>query len=83
MVQTDEPVPDSESPVEKVLSPLRSPPLLGSESPYEDFLSADSKVLGRRSESPFEGKNGKQGFPDRESPVSDLTSTGLYQDKQE
>lgn len=79
----DEPVPDSESPVEKVLSPLRSPPLLGSESPYEDFLSADSKVLGRRSESPFEGKNGKQGFPDRESPVSDLTSTGLYQDKQE
>ncbi|GAB1298488.1 Microtubule-associated protein 1B [Apodemus speciosus] len=79
----DEPVPDSESPVEKVLSPLRSPPLFGSESAYEDFLSADSKALGRRSESPFEGKNGKQGLPDRESPVSDLTSTGLYQDKQE
>ncbi|XP_076783388.1 microtubule-associated protein 1B [Arvicanthis niloticus] len=79
----DEPVPDSESPIEKVLSPLRSPPLIGSESAYEDFLSADSNALGRRSESPFEGKNGKQGFPDKESPVSDLTSTGLYQDKQE
>ncbi|CAM9622791.1 unnamed protein product [Rangifer tarandus platyrhynchus] len=34
----DEPVPDSESPIEKVLSPLRSPPLIGSESAYESFL---------------------------------------------
>ncbi|XP_069792871.1 microtubule-associated protein 1B [Narcine bancroftii] len=31
----DEPVPDSESPVEKVLSPLRSPPMLGSSSPID------------------------------------------------
>ncbi|XP_041041695.1 microtubule-associated protein 1B [Carcharodon carcharias] len=31
----DEPVPDSESPVEKVLSPLRSPPMLGSSSPVD------------------------------------------------
>ncbi|XP_059132219.1 microtubule-associated protein 1B isoform X1 [Peromyscus eremicus] len=79
----DEPVPDSESPIEKVLSPLRSPPLIGSESAYDDFLTADSKALGRCTESPFEGKDGKQGFPDKESPVSDVTSTGLYQDKQE
>ncbi|XP_007642443.2 microtubule-associated protein 1B isoform X1 [Cricetulus griseus] len=75
----DEPVPDSESPIEKVLSPLRSPPLIGSESAYEDFLSADGKALGRGIKSPFEGKNEKQG----ESPVSEVTSTGLYQEEQE
>ncbi|KAF5913667.1 hypothetical protein HPG69_017288 [Diceros bicornis minor] len=79
----DEPVPDSESPIEKVLSPLRSPPLIGSESAYDSFLSADDKALGRGTESPFEGKNGKEGFPDQISPVSDMTSTGLFQDKQE
>uniref|UniRef100_A0A8D1RTA8 Microtubule associated protein 1B n=1 Tax=Sus scrofa TaxID=9823 RepID=A0A8D1RTA8_PIG len=79
----DEPVPDSESPIEKVLSPLRSPPLIGSESAYESFLSADDKAPGRYTESPFEGKNGKQGSPDQISPVSDTTSTGLFQDKEE
>ncbi|XP_070268250.1 microtubule-associated protein 1B isoform X1 [Myotis yumanensis] len=79
----DEPVPDSESPIEKVLSPLRSPPLIGSESAYESFLSADHKAPSRYTESPFEGKNGKQGFPDQISPVSDMTSTGLFQDKQQ
>nr|XP_048297512.1 microtubule-associated protein 1B [Myodes glareolus] len=79
----DEPVPDSASPIEKVLSPLRSPPLIGSESAYEDFLSADGKAPSRGTESPFEGENGKQDFPDKESPVSDVNSTGLYQDKQE
>lgn len=79
----DEPVPDSESPIEKVLSPLRSPPLIGSESAYESFVSADDKAPGRGTESPFEGKNGKQGLPDQISPVSDMTSTGLFQDKQE
>ncbi|XP_036888328.1 microtubule-associated protein 1B isoform X1 [Sturnira hondurensis] len=79
----DEPVPDSESPIEKVLSPLRSPPLIGSESAYESFLSADDKAPGRGTESPFEGKNGKQGFPDQISPVSDMAPTGLFQDKQE
>ncbi|KAM5264185.1 microtubule-associated protein 1B [Ctenodactylus gundi] len=79
----DEPVPDSESPVEKVLSPLRSPPLIGAENAYESFLSADDKAPSRGSESPFEGKNGKQASPDRVSPVSEMASTGLYQDKQE
>ncbi|XP_010635632.1 microtubule-associated protein 1B [Fukomys damarensis] len=79
----DEPVPDSESPIEKVLSPLRSPPLIGSESAYESFLSVDDKAPSRGSESPFEGKNGKQSFPDEISPVSEMTSTGLYQDRQE
>uniref|UniRef100_A0ABI7Y813 Microtubule associated protein 1B n=1 Tax=Felis catus TaxID=9685 RepID=A0ABI7Y813_FELCA len=79
----DEPVPDSESPIEKVLSPLRSPPLIGSESAYESFLSADDKTSGRGTESPFEGKDGKQGFPHEISPISDMTSTGLSQDKPE
>ncbi|XP_002921387.2 microtubule-associated protein 1B isoform X1 [Ailuropoda melanoleuca] len=79
----DEPVPDSESPIEKVLSPLRSPPLIGSEAAYEGFLSADDKAADRGAESPFEGKNGKQAFPDEMSPVSDITSTGLFQDKEE
>ncbi|NP_001181849.1 MAP1B isoform 1 [Pan troglodytes] len=79
----DEPVPDSESPIEKVLSPLRSPPLIGSESAYESFLSADDKASGRGAKSPFEEKSGKQGSPDQVSPVSEMTSTSLYQDKQE
>ncbi|XP_045665735.1 microtubule-associated protein 1B isoform X1 [Ursus americanus] len=79
----DEPVPDSESPIEKVLSPLRSPPLIGSEAAYEGFLSADDKAADRGAESPYEGKNGKQAFPDEMSPVSDITSTGLFQDKEE
>lgn len=79
----DEPVPDSESPIEKVLSPLRSPPLIGSESAYESFPSADDRAPDRCTESPFEGKNGKEGFPDQISPVSDTTSTGLSPDKQE
>ncbi|KAK1176541.1 microtubule-associated protein 1B-like [Acipenser oxyrinchus oxyrinchus] len=39
----DEPVPDSEFPVEKVLSPLRSPPPLGSGSPTEGSSNADAK----------------------------------------
>uniref|UniRef100_A0A673VC52 Microtubule associated protein 1B n=1 Tax=Suricata suricatta TaxID=37032 RepID=A0A673VC52_SURSU len=79
----DEPVPDSESPIEKVLSPLRSPPLIGSESAYESFLSADDKTSGRGTESPFEAKNGKQDSPDEMSPVSDMTAAGLLQDKPE
>ncbi|KAM9694340.1 microtubule-associated protein 1B [Trichechus inunguis] len=79
----DEPVPDSESPIEKVLSPLRSPPLTGSESAYESFLNADGETPDRCTESPFEGTNGKQGFPDQISPVSEITSTGVFQEKQE
>ncbi|XP_051689206.2 microtubule-associated protein 1B isoform X1 [Oryctolagus cuniculus] len=79
----DEPVPDSESPLEKVLSPLRSPPLLGSESPYDSFLSVDDQAPGRGTESPFEGKDGKPELLDQVSPVSDVTSAGLYQDKEE
>ncbi|XP_007941518.1 microtubule-associated protein 1B [Orycteropus afer afer] len=79
----DEPVPDSESPIEKVLSPLRSPPLIGSEPAYESFLNADGETPGRCTESPSEETNGKQAFPDQISPVSEITSTGLFQEKQE
>nr|APD32931.1 Map1b [Castor fiber] len=79
----DEPVPDSESPIEKVLSPLRSPPLFGSESAYESFLSADGTAPERCTESPFEGKDGKPSSPDQISPISEMTSTGLYQDERE
>ncbi|XP_049721246.1 microtubule-associated protein 1B isoform X1 [Elephas maximus indicus] len=79
----DEPVPDSESPIEKVLSPLRSPPLIGSESAYESFLNADGKTPDRCTESPFEGTIGEQGSPDQISPASEITSTGLFQEKQE
>ncbi|XP_008052155.1 microtubule-associated protein 1B isoform X2 [Carlito syrichta] len=79
----DEPVPDSESPMEKVLSPLRSPPLIGSEPAYDSFLRADGKASGRYTESPFGEKNGKQGSPDQVSPVSETTATGHYHDRQE
>ncbi|XP_074138329.1 microtubule-associated protein 1B isoform X1 [Sminthopsis crassicaudata] len=79
----DEPVPDSESPIEKVLSPLRSPPLIGSESAYETFLSADVRPAGRHVESPFEEKIGKRDSPSQISPVSEMTSSGLYQEKQD
>ncbi|XP_075397269.1 microtubule-associated protein 1B isoform X2 [Tenrec ecaudatus] len=78
----DEPVPDSASPIEKVLSPLRSPPLIGSESAYESFLSVDDKTPSR-CRSPFEGTNGKQSVLDQTSPVSEITSTGLFQERLE
>ncbi|KAH0628041.1 hypothetical protein JD844_008709 [Phrynosoma platyrhinos] len=77
----DEPVPDSESPFEKVLSPLRSPPLIGSESSYDAFLSADVKSPPREAESPFE-KSEKDGSPSQKSPVSEVTSTSVSQEQQ-
>ncbi|KAM6225271.1 microtubule-associated protein 1B isoform 2-T2 [Rhynchocyon petersi] len=83
MSPMDEPVPDSESPIEKVLSPLRSPPLIGSESAYESFLSDDGKTPGRCTESPSEGEDRKQDSQDQISPASEITSTGLFQETQE
>ncbi|XP_069483617.1 microtubule-associated protein 1B [Ambystoma mexicanum] len=67
----DEPVPDSESPIEKVLSPLRSPPLIGSEVSYEMFLSADVKSTIRKVDSSSEIKVEKEGSPVQRSPVSE------------
>ncbi|XP_062983986.1 microtubule-associated protein 1B [Elgaria multicarinata webbii] len=78
----DEPVPDSESPFEKVLSPLRSPPLIGSEPSYDAFLSADVKSPVRETESPFEEKSEKDGSPLQKSPVSEETSTSVFQEQQ-
>ncbi|NXK00258.1 MAP1B protein, partial [Corythaixoides concolor] len=79
----DEPVPDSESPIEKVLSPLRSPPLLGSETTYDTFLSADSKSPTRHYGSPSEGKPEKEKSPVQMSPASEASSVGLFQEKKD
>ncbi|KAL8203709.1 UNVERIFIED_CONTAM: Methionine aminopeptidase 1B, chloroplastic [Gekko kuhli] len=78
----DEPVPDSESPFEKVLSPLRSPPLIGSEPSYDLFLSADVKPPARETESPFEKKSETEGSPLQKSPVSEISSMSVFQEKQ-
>ncbi|KAF1422281.1 Microtubule-associated protein 1B, partial [Spheniscus magellanicus] len=79
----DEPVPDSESPIEKVLSPLRSPPLIGSETTYDTFLSADLKSPTRDYESSSEGKPEKEKSPVQMSPASEASSVGLFQEKQD
>ncbi|KAM7077853.1 microtubule-associated protein 1B-like [Ciconia maguari] len=79
----DEPVPDSESPIEKVLSPLRSPPLIGSETTYDTFLSADVKSPTRDYESLSEGKPEKEKSPVQTSPASEASSVGLFQEKQD
>ncbi|XP_044877197.1 microtubule-associated protein 1B [Mauremys mutica] len=79
----DEPVPDSESPIEKVLSPLRSPPLIGSESSYDTFLTADIKSTARLTESHFEEKSEKEESPVQISPVSEVTSVDLFQGQQD
>ncbi|NXK53570.1 MAP1B protein, partial [Chauna torquata] len=79
----DEPVPDSESPIEKVLSPLRSPPLIGAETAYDTFLSADVKSPTRDYGSPSEGKPEKEKSPVQMSPSSEASSVGLFQEKQD
>ncbi|XP_010280138.1 PREDICTED: LOW QUALITY PROTEIN: microtubule-associated protein 1B-like, partial [Phaethon lepturus] len=79
----DEPVPDSESPIEKVLSPLRSPPLIGLETTYDTFLSADVKSPARDCVNPSEGKPEKEKSPVQMSPVSETSSVGLFQEKQD
>ncbi|KAM8793485.1 microtubule-associated protein 1B-like [Eudromia elegans] len=79
----DEPVPDSESPIEKVLSPLRSPPLIGSETSYDTFLSADVKSPARDYASPSEGKAEKEKSPVQISPISEASSVGLFEEKQD
>ncbi|NXN20815.1 MAP1B protein, partial [Nycticryphes semicollaris] len=79
----DEPVPDSESPIEKVLSPLRSPPLIGSESTYDTFLSADLKSPTRDYSSPSGGMPEKEKSPVQMSPSSEASSVGLFPEKQD
>ncbi|NXJ84827.1 MAP1B protein, partial [Trogon melanurus] len=79
----DEPVPDSEFPIEKVLSPLRSPPIIGSETTYDTFLTADLKSPTRDYGSPTEGKPEKEKSPVQMSPASEASSVGLFQEKQD
>lgn len=78
----DEPVPDSESPFEKVLSPLRSPPLIGSEPCYDTFLSADVKYHTKETESPFENESMKDGSSLQKSTISEVNSMSVCQEKQ-
>ncbi|XP_061873082.1 microtubule-associated protein 1B-like isoform X2 [Colius striatus] len=79
----DEPVPDSESPIEKVLLPLRSPPLIGSETTYDTSLTANVKSPSRDYGSPSEGKHEKEKSPVEMSRTSEASSVGLFQGKQD
>ncbi|XP_064495878.1 microtubule-associated protein 1B-like [Pseudopipra pipra] len=79
----DEPVPDLESPIEKVLLLLRSPPLIGSETTYDTFLSADVKSPTRDYGNPSEGKPEKEKSPVQMSPASEASSVSLFQEKQD
>ncbi|XP_037227990.1 microtubule-associated protein 1B-like [Falco biarmicus] len=79
----DEPVPDSESPIEKVLSPLRSSPLIGPETTYDTFLSADIKSPTKDYGSPSGGKPEKEKSPVQMSPASEASSVGLFHEKQD
>ncbi|NXH19790.1 MAP1B protein, partial [Bucco capensis] len=79
----DEPVPDSESPIEKVLSPLRSPSLIGSEITYDTFLSANVKSFTRDYGGPSEGQLEKEKSSVQMSPASEASSVGLFQEKQD
>uniref|UniRef100_A0A8C5LGG6 Microtubule associated protein 1B n=1 Tax=Leptobrachium leishanense TaxID=445787 RepID=A0A8C5LGG6_9ANUR len=74
----DEPVPDSESPIEKVLSPLRSPPLIGSETSYEMLLTATVRSPVTHSEA----SDGKQSSGQL-SPSSEIISDGISQQDEE
>ncbi|OCU02375.1 microtubule-associated protein 1B [Xenopus laevis] len=76
----DEPVPDSESPIEKVLSPLRSPPLIGSETSYEMLFTANVKTSSSRD---FETVADIEKSPTRVSPVSEMLTSGINQEQKE
>uniref|UniRef100_A0A8C3QNT5 Microtubule-associated protein 1B n=1 Tax=Cyanoderma ruficeps TaxID=181631 RepID=A0A8C3QNT5_9PASS len=77
----DEPVPDSESPIEKVILPLQSPPLIDSEITYDTFLSADVKSPTRDYRNPSEGKLKKKS-PLQTNPASEASSVSLFHEKQ-
>ncbi|XP_050842273.1 microtubule-associated protein 1B-like [Serinus canaria] len=78
----DEPVPDSESPIEKVLSPLRSPPLMGSEATYDAFLSVYGKSPTKDYGNPSEGKPPQKKSPVQMNPASEDSSVSPFQGKQ-
>ncbi|KAG8456458.1 hypothetical protein GDO86_002297 [Hymenochirus boettgeri] len=75
----DEPVPDSESPIEKVLSPLRSPPLIGSEMTYDTFLTANVKT----GKNDFQRASNDGDPPTDLSYVSETLSSGINQGQNE
>ncbi|XP_018413739.1 PREDICTED: microtubule-associated protein 1B [Nanorana parkeri] len=71
----DEPVPDSESPIEKVLSPLRSPPLIGSEMTYDRFLTTTTAKSSSGHGSTVDEHSSSQ-----ISPVSEMLSDAISQE---
>ncbi|XP_009082540.1 PREDICTED: microtubule-associated protein 1B-like, partial [Acanthisitta chloris] len=79
----DEPMPDSESPIEKLLLPLQISPLIGSETTYDTFLSADVKFPTRHYRSHSEGKLEKEKSLVQMSPASEASSVGLYRETQD
>ncbi|OCT98632.1 microtubule-associated protein 1B [Xenopus laevis] len=74
----DEPVPDSEYPIEKVLSPLRSPPLIGSETSYEMLFIANVDTSAKHD---FETVADDEKSPTQVSPVSEMVSSGISQEQ--
>ncbi|XP_058718166.1 microtubule-associated protein 1B-like [Poecile atricapillus] len=78
----EELLPDSESPIEKTLLPLRTSPLIGSETTYDTFLSADVKSPTRDYGNPSEGKPEKKKSPLQMKSASEASSVSLFQEKQ-
>ncbi|KAI1905267.1 hypothetical protein AGOR_G00014350 [Albula goreensis] len=70
----DEPVPDYASPIEKVLSPLRSPPPLGAGSSPEGSPNADEKPHFDLTKSPAEVAQDMKTSPQTQSPIVDSAS---------
>ncbi|KAM6233123.1 microtubule-associated protein 1B-like [Porphyrio hochstetteri] len=88
----DEPVPDSEFPTEKVLSPLRSPPLIESQNQNHTRLEKTFKIGSETTyadvKSPTRDyRNLSEGKPEKSpvqiSPTSEDSSVGLFQEKQD
>ncbi|NXO78624.1 MAP1B protein, partial [Sitta europaea] len=78
----DKPVLDSESLIEKVLSPLWSPPPIGPETTYDTFLSADVKSPTRDYGNPSEEKPEKKKSPVQMNTASEASSVSLFHEKQ-
>ncbi|NWR75179.1 MAP1B protein, partial [Centropus unirufus] len=79
----DEPMPDSESCSGKALSPLQSPPLIGSETTYDTFLSAAVVSPTRDYGSHPEGKPEKEKSAVQMNSASETSFVGLFQEKQD
>ncbi|KAM4708821.1 microtubule-associated protein 1B [Discoglossus pictus] len=79
----DEPVPDSESPIEKVLSPLRSPPLIGSELSYDMLLTANIKSPVGYSDHDVQRIADEEHSPTHITQLSSRVSQGYVEDEED